>query len=259
MADISQYLFLWNEVATLTGTVNSDSDWVYINATLSISPTMFPYGRGTTFTADGIQFPGHIIPPYSTFEAGIGGLPYLFCRLPNPPYGAKIIAVDNDTAPNAMTELDSANVGVEANPDFGMTGKYLGSQVRSSWVHKISGTSLPRPVDNEVDFPPEVWSVEKNTYPNAIRRQYFYDTYFTEYVLAEDEEGHPIPGEWIEHDPVPLVWDPNDTDQRVISRGGWTYLGFFGKPSPGMVMDFDMQWWNGDGFICPHLSTMSWV
>jgi hypothetical protein len=248
MADISPYLFLWNDVASLTGTVDSDSEWVYVNATLTFNESLFPYGRGNIVTSDGFQRPGLIVSPYAPFEAGFGTLPQLFCRLPNPPYGARIIYTDDPTKPNAMTPIDPGNVGVDRNADFGLTGKYLGSQVRSSWVHKLSGYSEVRPAENETDFPPLVWETVKDTYPNGIRRQYEYDEWLG-YVLAYNEEtGAPIG--WVLHDTVPMIWDPADTDQRVISRGGWTYLGFFGQSSPGMIIDFEMQWWNGPGFRC---------
>lgn len=258
MEDISRYLYLWNGVATLTGTVHADTDWVYVNATLAISSNMYDYRNTATINpANGMQFPGQIAIPYAITDHGVAGNPFIFCRLPNPPYGAQLIDEYDPDAPNAMTELDPSNVGVYSDPDFGFDGKYLQYQVRSDWIKRLSGysVSLPRPANNEVDFPPPVTTTYKDVLPNAILRQYSYDQKFTSYAL-DLSAGYP---NWVDHEPVPIKVGPHDTDQRIISRGRWTYLGFYGSPAPGMVMDFNMQWWNGEGAKCTHWNSVSWT
>lgn len=241
MADIAPYLFLWNGVATLTGTVDADAQWCHINATMTINPSLYPYFRATTFEG-GVQRPGRIAIPYETVDDEGNSLPYLFIRLPNPPYGAKILYHDDDLAPNAMTELDPGNVGVWRDANFGLGGKFLDAQVRSVHIHRISGYAGPQPVGQTIPAP-LVWDTEIALGGNATRRDYFYDNYGG-YVYEPSEGG------WIIPPPNPLWWPTANVGINIISRGRWTYVGFLYQPSPGMVLDFDVRWWNGPGFRC---------
>jgi hypothetical protein len=250
MADISPYLYLFEGIFTLTGTVTSDTDNVYVNATVEVAEDLYPYGRDARQDSrTGLYYPGQVAIPFKVVVPG-GTSPYLFCRLPNPPYGAKIIYTNNDSAPNAMTELDPSNVGVFRNADYALSGKYLNDQVRSLRVQQTGGFNGPR-VPGDPLHPPEEWSAIWDLGPNGIRRQYEYETWPQNYFYDIDTDT------WVLPDPTPLILDAGDWDMRIISRGAYTYLGFFGGVAPGMIFDMNIQWWNGPGYRCGDQAALS--
>jgi hypothetical protein len=222
MADLAD--FAWGICpynANLAGTVTYDATWVYVTGTLTIDDG-YAYGR--------IDTSGNIIGTGNEI-GGIGipyDSPYWFCRLPNPPYGAKIIYADDfsTTTPNAMTDLDPSYYGVNRNPDYlPYGGKFLNDQVRSLYV-----------------------SGSYELAPNGIFRDYHYVS-VQHIVLDQTDPAHPF---WKFEAGTPLVDLSNDYEMRVLSRGIYTYIGLGGAfpPPPNMIIDFTMQWWNGPGFRC---------
>lgn len=239
MADLADYAIQLDYFLTLSGTVTADSGWVYVNGTITVDAGQYPYFRATSFDAEtGVEYPGRVFFPYER--------PWLFARLPNSPFGARIIYADDPDAPNAMTELDGDNVGVFRDADFPQVGKYLYSQARSKYIVQTGGQEGPR-APGDTFNPPMTYDVVWDLGTNGIRRQYEYSTYRPGFVL------NPVPlaePKWVPAPIFPIVWDASNFDIQVISRGNYTFLALGNEVSPGMVIDLDMRWWNGPGYRC---------
>jgi hypothetical protein len=221
MADLSQYAVYFGGAgegsAVVTGTVALESEWVHVNGTLTVAQG-YAYGQ--------VDEHGVLIDPGSPgFVAPAMAGAQLFVQLPNPVYGATIFYTDDPSRDNAMTEIDPDTYhGVEADANYEGVGKFLFSQLRSLYE---SG-------DYELGA-------------NGVRRSHTYTT-FPVWVW-DDSDPDPYLHQWVQSTNE-VTMPPSDFSMVVISRGAYTYMGLQVLPAPGMVIDFDIRWWNGPGFFC---------
>lgn len=222
MADLAPFEF--GGIGAVTGTVTATTDWVHVIGTLTIASTHYAYGRidseGNLISA---SVPGFIGIPFDP--------PYLIARLPTDLYGDKVIIADDHSpsTPNAMTDLDPGYWGVDADADYAEWGKFMFSQARSKW--RYSDGSYGRELG-----------------VSGIARELEYPK-VTTYEVSFDS-GDP---EWVLSDPETLIRHENNYEMVGIARGSWTYLGISDPPPPGLIIDFDIEWWRGSGFRCPLL------
>lgn len=230
MADIADFAFGISPSMPLSGTVNVEDEWVHVVGTLTSPTELYPYGQ--------ITQSGEVIAPGNQPGYTLWGRPspLFFAMLPNPPYGAKIIFAQDDDAPNAMTEIDGS-LGVFRDRSYELVGKFLESQVRSA---SVDSDGTPMLVN----------------YPSAVAREYTYRIAASYgYHLDFTDPAHPV---WVST-PVYVTRPPMAVDIVILSRGVSTFLGIasvFGPP-PGLVIDFDIQWWNGPGYRCGDFTSVS--
>jgi hypothetical protein len=223
MADLADFAWGVSPALTLAGSIDVDDVWVHATGSLTCPESTYGYGR--------VNEAGELLGDPSTPPHTLWGrpAPLFFCRLPNPPYGAQIIYTEDDTAPNAMTELDPSNVGVYKDLDYYQGGKFLASQVRSVSVDPEGNPESPA------------------NWPNGVSREYTYES-LSGWVL--DFSGPSAV--WVRGPTYPITLGPRNWDMVILSRGVYTYLGLTAieGPAPGQVIDFDVRWWNGVGFRC---------
>jgi hypothetical protein len=237
MADLADFVYPPAAgYVSVTGTVTATSTWVHAVGTMTLNSALVAYGRiAVDGTPIDLAAPGYALIPFYCLP---------FIRLPNPPYGAKIIYANNPTAPNAMTELDDSYIGVVRDADFPDNGKYLYSQMRSSMFH-WSGS------EGGAGAPPDTGYTTMELGANATMEPYTWET-IAPWLTNPDWIPYGAAPMWIRGESETLSRNERGYSLAVVSRGPdtWIVVPSQALGPPGAIIDFDLMWWNGPGFRC---------